>query len=170
MAGHQLNSGAGAMRAIARRQPIILFLFRLALPGCRSPGLAAAGLLALSCVSALAQQDFPEGTWAVGNRNACWTKPYELRIARDVWQFTDNRHAVNTEKVLSASGRKYLTETISSPDVPRGTRWTYTFTSDAVGLVSNSLGTSFTIVRCADLQADCTIVPIRAASGHRNRR
>ncbi len=130
-------------------------------PVCRSASLnvIAAGMLAMSCVSAPAQQNFPEGTWAIGNRNSCLTRPYELHIAQDVWQFTDSRHAVNVEKVQSASGSKYLTETISSPDVPRGTRWTYTFTSDAVGLVSNSLGTSFTIFRCADLQADARASP-----------
>lgn len=131
------------------------------LPVCRSAGLnvIAAGILAMSCGSAPAQQDFPEGAWAIGNRNSCSTRPYELHIAQDVWQFTDARHAVNVEKVLSASGRKYLTETISSPDVPRGTRWTYTFTGDAVGLVSNSLGTSFTIFRCTDLPADARASP-----------
>ncbi len=131
------------------------------LPVCRSAGLnvIAAGILAMSCGSAPAQQDFPEGAWAIGNRNSCSTRPYELHIAQDVWQFTDARHAVNVEKVLSASGRKYLTETISSPDVPRGTRWTYIFTGDTVGLVSNSLGTSFTIFRCTDLPADARASP-----------
>jgi len=106
------------------------------------------GLL-LNCCTVSAQQLALDGTWAVGSEKGCSTNPYRLRTDDSVWKFTDQKGRTNVEKIIQGADGIYVTETVSSPDEPVGTRWEYRFNDPSRAEVRNLLKRgSFTIVRC----------------------
>ena len=104
----------------------------------------------MACLSGLAhaQSDLIEGTWALGT--SCSGFLYETRIRGDLWEFTDSDRRTSVERLLRSEPGTYLTETVSGGDLPRGTRWLYTFKGLAAIDVRNlGSGRSFGLTRCS---------------------
>ena len=94
----------------------------------------------------------PEGVWAIGNLNACSHDFYTLHVVGNTWYFTDSKNRRNVETIIETDGKRYVSETIVSHDVPQGTRWSYEFIDNfrihVVNITTNR-AISSPLVRCA---------------------
>ena len=109
----------------------------------------AIAALAIPCWGASSQQLALNGVWAVGSETACSTSPYQLQADNSIWKFTDRNGTTNVERVVQSANGLYVTETVSSPEQPVGTRWEYRFQGPSRAEVRNLLNRkTFTIVRC----------------------
>lgn len=116
--------------------------------------LLALALLLPACAHADPLLDTVAGMWVIGSTSNCVRNPYEWTVLPFKFEatltFHDRAGRTNTERVDTGGQDGFTTTTLSSPDVPAGTRWAYEAAGPGVVAVRNfGTGRQFTLLRCA---------------------